>query len=284
MAAAATLPTACEAALAAQSGDHDILRRLQRARQLAATGEFQQAYNDVVALKEETEAAFDLGTIDLTVRARAEALFWATCMRVREAMVDAAYVPDDLQNLIKELSDIYYCNFSIFQSLPDSWAVGHLFPVVPLHRHDERPERHAILADLTCDSDGKLDKFIDLHEPRDTLRLHAPNGEAYYLGAFLVGAYQEILGDLHNLFGDTNAVHVSVQKDGSYTLEHVVHGDTVADVLGYVEYEPQELVVRVRHAAQQAVASGRIEPYQLEPFMNRYEEGLRGYTYLEDID
>jgi arginine decarboxylase len=192
-------------------------------------------------------------------------------------------VPDDLRRLRRDLSDTFYCNFSIFQSLPDSWAVGHLFPVMPIHRLHEEPQRDGILVDLTCDSDGKIDKFIDLRDVRDTLRLHAPNHEPYYLGAFLVGAYQEILGDLHNLFGDTHAVHVSLNDDGSYTLDHLIEGDTVTEVLQYVAYDKDELLRRVHSRAQAAVAQGRIDTGHLEPFLARYADGLSGYTYLEDM-
>jgi arginine decarboxylase len=182
------------------------------------------------------------------------------------------------------MSDTYYCNFSVFQSLPDSWAVGHLFPIAPLHRLNEEPTNEAVLADLTCDSDGKIDQFIDLRDVRNTLRLHKPNGKPYFLGAFLVGAYQEILGDLHNLFGDTNAVHVSMHSDGTYRLEHVVQGDTVSEVLSYVEYDRLELVKRMRNLAELAVREGRLTLEASADLMRKYEEGLSGYTYLEDID
>jgi arginine decarboxylase len=275
---------AAAAAHAPEKDEHDILHRMWEAFNAVNKRNFQEAYNDIIEQKEESVTLFSHGVIDLTTRARAEELFWATCRRIQKTIREADYVPDDLRGLDKDLSDTFYCNFSVFQSLPDAWAVGHLFPVMPLHRLDEEPQRQAILADLTCDSDGKLDHFIDLRDVRNTLPLHAPDGKPYYLGAFLVGAYQEILGDLHNLFGDTNAVHVSLDDAGNYHLEHLVEGDTVADVLSYVEYDRAELLRRVRRTAETAVRSGRFSPEHFAQFMKRYETGLSGYTYLEDID
>jgi len=168
--------------------------------------------------------------------------------------------------------------------LPDSWAVDQLFPIMPIHRLDEEPTREAIIADLTCDSDGKVDAFIDLRDVKNTLRLHAPNGEPYFMAAFLVGAYQETLGDLHNLFGDTNVVHVSIPSDSrTYSLEHVVEGDRVSEVLSYVEYDRADLIKRIRQHTERAVRSGRMNFEQSAAFMRRFEEGLAGYTYLEDL-
>jgi arginine decarboxylase len=275
---------AAAAACAPEPTDHEILHRMWEALGAVNTRNFQESYNDIMEAKEASVTLFSHGVIDLKTRARAEEMFWATCTRIQHVIRGASYVPDDLRGLEKLLSDTYYCNFSVFQSLPDAWAVGHLFPVMPLHRLDEEPQRQAILADLTCDSDGKLDKFIDLRDVRSTLSLHAADGKPYYLGAFLVGAYQEILGDLHNLFGDTHAVHVSVDDSGSYRLEHLVEGDTVADVLSYVEYDRTDLLRRVRSSAEAAVQSGRFSPEKFAKFMKCYEAGLSGYTYLEDID
>ena len=264
--------------------EHDVVHSMWDAYGQVNKKNYQEAYNDIVEAREESVTLFNHGIIDLRTRARVEGLFWATCERIQKATHETDYVPEDLSGLRRELSDTYYCNFSVFQSLPDAWAVGHLFPVLPIHRLTEEPQRDAIIADLTCDSDGKLDKFIDLRDVRDTLRLHAINGAPYYLGVFLVGAYQEILGDLHNLFGDTNAVHVTVDQFGGYSLDHLVEGDTVAEVLGYVEYDRAELVRRVRSSAETAVRAGRFTPEQFKDFMQRYEAGLAGYTYLEDID
>ncbi len=267
------------------AGEHATIEAMWEAYQGVNNKTFQESYNDAVTIKDEAETLFSAGVIDLRTRARVEDLFWAVCEKVQRTTEALDYVPDDLAGLKKTLSDTFYCNFSVFQSLPDSWAVDQLFPIVPLHRLDEEPHREAILADLTCDSDGKVDNFIDLRDVKPTLRLHAMNGEPYFLGAFLVGAYQETLGDLHNLFGDTNVVHVALPEGGrGYQLEHVVEGDRVGEVLEYVEYDRAELVRRVRQAAERAVRAGRMSFEQSAAFMRRYEEGLAGYTYLEDID
>jgi arginine decarboxylase len=263
--------------------DPDIVHGMWDAYQSVTLKNFQEAYNDAVLLKEESATLFRHGVVDLKARARLEEIFWATLRRIQRILPKASYVPDELDDLDRYLCDTYFCNFSIFQSLPDAWAVKQLFPIVPLHRHDEEPRRQAVLADLTCDSDGSLGQFIDLRDVKDTLPLHAPNGEPYYLGAFLVGAYQETLGDLHNLFGDTNAVHVTLEDDG-YRLDHVVEGDRVSDVLGYVEYDRADLVKKVRQATERAVRTGKFTLEQAAAFMRSYEEGLSGYTYLEDID
>lgn len=262
--------------------DHSILHAMWEAMQSVSKKTYIEAYNDVLAAKEESVTLFSHGVIDLETKAKVDDLFWTTCQRILSTVRTETYVPEDLQALSKSLSDTYYCNFSVFQSLPDSWAVGHLFPIAPIHRLNEEPTKEAILADLTCDSDGKIDQFIDLRDVRNTLRLHKSNDKPYFLGAFLVGAYQEILGDLHNLFGDTNAVHVSMHPDGTYRLEHVVQGDTVSEVLSYVEYDRLDLVKRIRNAAELSVREGRMTLEQSAALMRTYEEGLSGYTYLED--
>jgi arginine decarboxylase len=261
--------------------DHLILHTIYEAYDSVSLKNVQECFNDAVTAKDEGIALFSHGVIDLESRARLDELFWATCKKILQLIKTASYVPEDLGNLTKMLSDTYYCNFSVFQSMPDAWAVGHLFPVIPIHRLDEEPTQEAILADLTCDSDGKIDQFIDLRDVKRTLRLHKlKEDEPYYLGAFLVGAYQETLGDLHNLFGDTNAVHVSLGEDGKYLLEHVVAGDTVSDVLSYVEYDRTDLLRRVRDIAEVAVRRGEMTLEQSAELMKRYEEGLSGYTYL----
>ena len=182
------------------------------------------------------------------------------------------------------LSETYFCNFSLFQSIPDSWAVKQLFPVMPIHRLDERPMHQAVLADITCDSDGKIDRFIDRRDVKRTLPLHTADGaKPYYLAAFLVGAYQEILGDMHNLFGDTNAVHVTMQPgDGDVSVEAVINGDTVREVLEYVEFDPRALVHQLRTSIEQAIRENRIDDRQAGRLLRFYEAGLDGYTYLED--
>lgn len=261
--------------------DHTILHTVYEAYSNVSTKNAQECFNDVVTAKEESVALFSHGVIDIETRAQIDELFWATCKKILKTIHGLQYVPEDLHNLTKLLSDTYYCNFSVFQSIPDAWAVGHLFPFAPIHRLQEEPTQEAILADLTCDSDGKIDQFIDLRDVKRTLRLHKLNtDEPYYVGAFLVGAYQETLGDLHNLFGDTNAVHVSLGEDGKYRLEHVVVGDTVSEVLSYVEYDRLDLVRRVRASCELAVRRGEITFEQSAELMKRYEEGLSGYTYL----
>ena len=267
---------------APNESDHMVLHSMWEAFKTVNRRNVQEIFNDVVALKEESTTLFSHGVIDLETRAKVDDLFWITAHRIEDVVRSLDYVPDDLQGLERMLGDTFYCNFSVFQSLPDAWAVGQLFPITPLHRLNEEPTLQGVLADLTCDSDGKVDQFIDLRDVKSSIKLHAPNNEPYYLGAFLVGAYQETLGDLHNLFGDTNAVHVSVRADGSYRLEHVVEGDTVSEVLSYVEYDRADLIKRARAAAERAVRKGNMTFEESAAFMKRYVEGLDGYTYLED--
>ncbi len=191
-------------------------------------------------------------------------------------------MPEELEGLDMLLSETYFCNFSLFQSIPDSWAIKQLFPIMPIHRLAERPNHHAVLGDITCDSDGKVERFIDRRDVKRTLLLHTFNGEPYYLGVFLVGAYQEILGDLHNLFGDTNAVHVSTDDNGNLVVEAVIDGDTVREVLRYMQFDPDVLMDRMHSAVEQAVRSGSIAEQEAGRIMRFYREGLDGYTYLED--
>jgi arginine decarboxylase len=191
------------------------------------------------------------------------------------------YVPEELEGLDQLLSDTYFCNFSLFQSLPDSWAIKQLFPLMPIHRLDERPTQYAILGDITCDSDGKVDQFIDRRDVKRTLPLHPFTGQDYYLGAFLLGAYQEILGDLHNLFGDTNAVHVKLNEAGDVILDAVIKGDTVREVLKYVQFDVDALVTQLRKDVERAVREGRMTYEESGKLLRFYEEGLQGYTYLE---
>jgi arginine decarboxylase len=253
---------------------------------LASVGEtvtrknVQESYHDAVELKEEATTLFSLGFLDLQGRARAERLFWNTCERILRIVRELDYVPEDLQNLEKGMADTYYGNMSVFQSAPDHWAVKQLFPVMPIHRLDEEPTRRGVIADLTCDSDGKIDQFIDQHDVKEVLELHPWTGEPYFIGMFLVGAYQEILGDLHNLFGDTDAVHVRLDEEGGYAVEHVVEGDAVEDVLDYVQYDRRELVEKVRRTIETALRRGEITLEESARLRKRYEQGLREYTYL----
>jgi arginine decarboxylase len=259
--------------------EHRVIQNLYETYKGVSRKNYLEAYHDALQLKEEAITAFKLGFLDLKARARVEELFWATCERILKVVRDLPYVPDDLESLEKQLSDTYYCNFSLFQSLPDHWAVRQLFPTMPVNRLNKAPTRRAVLADLTCDSDGKMDEFIDLKDVKHFLDLHAPNGEPYYIATFLVGAYQEILGDLHNLFGDTDAVHVRLDGD-DYRVEHVVEGDSVTEVLSYVQYSKDDLVARVRRAVENAVREKRLSPAESGRLMRRYEEALEGYTYL----
>jgi len=260
--------------------EHRIIQSLFETWQGVSRKNFQEAYHDALQLKEEATTAFNLGVLDLKGRARAEQLFYATVEKILKIVREVEYVPDDLEGLERQVSDTYYCNFSLFQSVPDHWAVRQLFPTMPIHRLDRAPSRRGVLADLTCDSDGKMDQFIDLRDVKHFLELHRPNGEPYLIASFLIGAYQEILGDLHNLFGDTDAVHVRLDDDGSYRVEHVVEGDSVAEVLSYVQYSKQDLIARVRRATEVALREGRLTPAESGRLMRRYEEALQGYTYL----
>jgi arginine decarboxylase len=241
-----------------------------------------ESYHDAQQALDTAMSLFATGHLPLHLRSLAESLYWAICRRIRKFSKQLEYVPEELEGLEAALSDTYFCNFSLFQSIPDSWAIKQLFPVMPIHRLDERPTRSAVLGDVTCDSDGKIDQFIDRRDVKRTLPLHGFEGGAYYLGAFLIGAYQEILGDLHNLFGDTNAVHVSMDSKGEAVLDAVIKGDTVREVLDYVEFDPNQLVQKLRDSIEQAVREGRICDSQAGRFLRFYEEGLGGYTYLEE--
>jgi arginine decarboxylase len=241
-----------------------------------------ESYHDSQQALDMALNLFSGGYLPLDQRVYAETLYWAICRKLQRLVQHMDEVPEDLQNLDDVLSDTYFCNFSLFQSIPDSWAIKQLFPVMPIHRLNERPTQHAVLGDITCDSDGKIDQFIDRRDVKKTLPLHTFNGEPYHLGVFLVGAYQEILGDLHNLFGDTHAVHVSLDGSGSVVLDEVIKGDTVREVLDYVEFDAETLLVKLRADVERAVREGRIDLEQSGRFLRFFEEGLQGYTYLED--
>lgn len=242
---------------------------------------YRECYHDAVQCKEESLTLFNVGLIRLTERAQVEKLFWAICRKVSRIIKELAYTPEEFENLGKLMADIYFGNFSIFQSAPDHWAIKQLFPVMPIHRLREQPDRQAVIVDITCDSDGKIDQFIDLKDVLDTLPVHSFDDEdPYYMAVFLIGAYQETLGDLHNLFGDTNAVHVSIQDDGKYVVEKVIEGDTVEEVLNYVQYSKKEMVGRVRKLIEQGLDNGRITLKESRRIVANFEENLSGYTYL----
>jgi arginine decarboxylase len=225
---------------------------------------------------------FKLGLLSLEHRGLAERLYWATCTKVRDAARKLDEVPEELADLEGILSDTYFCNFSVFQSLPDSWAIDQLFPIVPVHRLNEQPVRQAVLADITCDSDGKIDRFVSLRDVKRTLELHTlRDGEDYFLAAFLVGAYQETLGDLHNLFGDTHVVHIRLHDQGGWWIEEIVKGDTANKVLEYMEYDVAELYPALARDCERAVRDGRMTVAESQSIKRFYENELNGYAYLE---
>jgi arginine decarboxylase len=224
---------------------------------------------------------FSTGHLSLEDRVVAEDLFFALCRRIRSLTKQLEFIPEELQGLDRMLSDTVFCNFSLFQSMPDSWAIKQLFPVVPIHRLNEKPTRHSVLCDITCDSDGRIDRFIDRRDVKQTLKLHAVDGEPYYMGAFLIGAYQEILGDLHNLFGDTNAVHVDLMPNGEVQLTTIVKGDTVQEVLHYVQFNGKMLIDKLQSAVEVAVQAGRLNHQEAGHVVKFYEDALNDYTYLD---
>jgi arginine decarboxylase len=240
-----------------------------------------EAFHDAQQSLDSALNLFSLGYLPLAQRSQAENLYWSICRRIHKLAKELDYFPEELEALDGMLSDTYFCNFSLFQSVPDSWAVKQLFPIMPIHRLDEVPTHAGVLGDISCDSDGKVDQFIDRRDVKRTLPLHAFNGAPYILGAFLVGAYQEILGDLHNLFGDTNAVHVSLGDNGDVILDTVIRGDTVREVLDYVQFSAKTLLEEFRRDVESALRDGRIGYEESGRLLRFYEEGLNGYTYLE---
>jgi len=241
-----------------------------------------ECYHDALTAREQVLQMFNLGLLSLEFRGLAERLYWATCARIRDACRKLERLPEELEDLESILSDTYFCNFSVFQSLPDSWAIDQLFPIMPIHRLEERPTRTAVLADITCDSDGKIDHFVSLRDVKRTLELHELRvDEKYYLAAFLVGAYQETLGDLHNLFGDTHVVHVRLHDEGGWWIEEIVKGDTANKVLEYMEYDVAELYPALARDCERAIRDGRMTLAQSQALKRFYESELDGYSYLE---
>ena len=266
----------------ASDEEPEILANMREITNYLKPGRVQECFNDAHYYRDEVRALFKRGQIDLRTRSIAENLFLEILQRILAVMETMERIPPDLANLKESLADIYYGNFSLFQSLPDIWAIDQLFPIMPIHRLQERPTRQAVIADITCDCDGKIDRFIGDIEPTRTLPLHPLiEGEEYYLGVFLVGAYQETLGDLHNLFGDTNVVSVRLNNDASFEFVKEIHGDTVADVLSYVEYHPKEMQLRYRNTAERAVREGRITARERQHMINTFNTSLQGYTYYE---
>ncbi len=240
-----------------------------------------ESWHDALQIREEALDRFSLGLLDLKTRAQIEKLFWSIAREVGEIAASMKHVPDELRKISKMLPDKYFCNFSLFQSLPDSWAIDQIFPIIPISRLDEKPTRTCTIQDITCDSDGKIANFIAPQGTANALPVHPLRaGEPYYLGVFLVGAYQEILGDMHNLFGDTNAVHISVYKD-HYEIDQVIEGETVDEVLDYVQFNPKKLVRNVESWVTASMKAGTITPEEGRNFVSTYRSGLFGYTYLE---
>ena len=253
---------------------YDIWDRLNQPRLF-------ESWHDALQIREEALDLFNLGMLDLRTRAQIEKLFWSIAREVGEMAASMKHAPEELRKIARMLPDKYFCNFSLFQSLTDSWAIDQIFPIIPISRLDERPDRTCTIQDITCDSDGKIANFITSHGTSSSLPVHSVKpGEPYYLGVFLVGAYQEILGDMHNLFGDTTAVHISVQ-DGHYHIDQIIDGETVAEVLDYVQYDPKKLVRQLEVWVTKSVKQGKITLEEGKEFLSNYRSGLYGYTYLE---
>jgi arginine decarboxylase len=261
--------------------DHELLRELYSLWDTLNQPRMLETWHDAQQIREEALDRFSLGLLDIATRAKIERLFWSIAKETIQMIAGLKHVPEEFLSLPKLLSDKYFCNFSLFQSLPDSWAIDQIFPIIPLDRLDEKPDRNATIQDITCDSDGKIENFISARSQSYNLPVHSLKPkEPYYIGVFLVGAYQEILGDLHNLFGDTNAVHVSVDEKG-YSIDQVIDGETVAEVLEYVQYNPKKLVRTVETWVTSSVKSGIISAEEGKEFLSNYRSGLYGYTYLE---
>jgi len=267
------------------SGDEELpqpVHDLFEAYRAVSERRLVECYHDALTAREQVLQMFNLGLLSLELRGLAERLYWATCAKIRDSCRKLERLPEELDDLESILSDTYFCNFSVFQSLPDSWAIDQLFPILPIHRLDERPTRTAVLADITCDSDGKIDHFVSMRDVKRTLELHElKSGEKYYLAVFLVGAYQETLGDLHNLFGDTHVVHVRLHDEGGWWIEEIVKGDTANKVLEYMEYDVAELYPALARDCERAIRDGRMTIAESQALKRFYERELDGYAYLE---
>jgi arginine decarboxylase len=264
--------------------EHKLLRELREIGEMVEQRELAESWHDLVQIREESQKMFELGLLDLQLKARTEGLFWEVAERIMRlaSQLNVNDLPEEMIELRRELADQYICNFSVFQSLLDHWALQAMFPVVPIHRLDERPTARARLADITCDSDGKISKYIHQDDEDDTLPLHPVNSRPYYLGVFLTGAYQDIMGDLHNLFGRVNEVHVFLDPDEpcGYYLEVVIPGSSISEVLGMVQYDTREMVARVKAQVDAAIKQDRIKPSDGMKLLEDYERGLRDQTYL----
>ena len=265
----------------AKPNDHKLVKDLYDIWDNLSSRSMLEDWHDAEQIREEALELFSHGIVDLKTRAEIERMYWSVAHEINVLAKNIKHVPEELKNLDKLLADKYFCNFSLFQSLPDSWAIDQLFPIVPIQRLNERPTRNATLQDITCDSDGKIANFVAEGHTSHVLPIHSlKKNESYYLGIFLVGAYQEILGDMHNLFGDTNAVHISV-KDGKYNIDQIIDGETVEEVLDYVQYNPKKLVRQLETWVTKSVKEGKISLEEGKEFLGTYRSGLYGYTYLE---
>ncbi|HEQ71388.1 MAG TPA: biosynthetic arginine decarboxylase, partial [Spirochaetia bacterium] len=261
---------------------HEILKNLSDVDANINLKNLQEMYHDALYYRDEARARFMVGEMDLRERGLADQLFWKILVKLTQYASQLRFIPEELKDLEKFMVSIYYGNFSVFQSIPDSWAIDQLFPIMPLHRLREQPTISAIIADTTCDCDGKIDKFVDLYDVKSYLPLHElKDGEEYYLGVFLVGAYQETLGDLHNLFGDTHVISVRLDETGEIEYSKELSGDSVGDVLSYVEYSPKELIETFKSRVELAVRQKNLTPNERREIMRAYEEGMNGYTYFE---
>ncbi|MGK7942107.1 MAG: biosynthetic arginine decarboxylase [Crocosphaera sp.] len=271
--------------------EHLIVHNIWKIYQDINIDNCQESYHDVIQFKQEAISLFNYGYLSLSERAKVEEIYWSSCAKIFALIQDQNETPEDLKQLEKSLDSVYHINLSIFQSVPDSWTINQLFPILPIHRLNEKPTQKAILADLTCDSDGKIEHFIDAKESKAFIELHSLESDCnekflnftsqdsnYYLGMFLVGAYQEIMGNLHNLFGDTNIVHITMTANG-YHIEQFIKGDTTREVLKSLDYHPQELLESVRLSSEQAWQDKKITLAQLQLLLQNYEQSLNSYTY-----
>ena len=274
-----------------QESEHLIIRNLWEVYESIDFDNYQETYNDAIQFRDEALSLFNLGYFSLTERARAEQLYWACCCKIAQIIHNITYshpekrhpIPEELQNLEQIMASIYYGNFSLFRSIPDAWAIDQLFPIMPIHRLQEKPIARGIIADLTCDSDGKIDNFVGLEGSQPVLQLHPLDKQPYYLGMFLVGAYQEIMGNLHNLFGDTNVVHIQT-SDRGYQVKYVVKGDTIREVLSYVQYKPEDLSETMRCRTKIALQNNQLTIEEAQKLLQNYESSLHSYTYLKNSD
>jgi arginine decarboxylase len=284
----------CDLPQPLEKKEHIVIRNLWETYHSINQENYQEMYHDAFQFKEQAISLFNFGYLSLEERARAEQLFWNCCVKIHQITKEQDYVPDDLEDLENLMSSIYYINLSVFQSAPDAWAIDQLFPIMPIHRLNEKPTEQAILADITCDSDGKIDQFIDLLDVKHYLDLHSLipinnqkveqntnlTYEPYYLGMFLVGAYQEIMGNLHNLFGDINVVHIEMKSQG-YQIKYVVKGDTITEVLSYVQYDSEDLLENLRCCTEEALENNQINLEDSQLLLTKYQHNLQSYTYLD---